>query len=396
MRELMRHILREELITEMPKKITTQDFINRAKKVHGDKYDYSLVDYTNSLNKVNIICPIHGVFVQTPNDHIHAKSGCPKCGGVEKLNTSQFISNAKEIHGDKYDYSLTNYVNNRTPVTIICPIHGEFQQRPSGHYRYGCNQCGHDLTSEKKSHTQDEFVALANQKYDGKYDYSKVVYTDSKKYVTIGCPIHGDFKQMPYHHLQAKVGCPKCANILSSDKFRKPKEDFINDANIAHNYKYDYSLVDYQNTNSKVTIICPKHGEFTQAPRPHLKGQGCPMCNESRGEKLVNSILIKNNISFNRQKKFKDCHNTKEGKSCRRLPFDFYLPNFNTVIEYDGKQHFEPIDAFGGEKGFSMVKKNDKIKNDYCKTNNIKMIRIPYTMKNDDVESYIKKGLGIK
>ena len=112
------------------RKLTTYEFIEKAKKVHGDKYDYSKVEYVNSRTKICIICPQHGEFWQTPNAHL-MKEGCPKCKGenVSKVNrrtTNEFIEKAKKVHGDKYDYSKVDYKNNSTKVCIICPIHGEF------------------------------------------------------------------------------------------------------------------------------------------------------------------------------------------------------------------------------------------------------------------------------
>ena len=110
----------------------TKEFIAKAKAVHGDKYDYSKVNYVNSFTKVTIICPKHGEFEQTPNLHLKSQ-GCPNCYGNKKMTIEEFIKRAKEVHGDKYDYSKVKYVNALTKVTIICPIHGEFEQTPAKH-----------------------------------------------------------------------------------------------------------------------------------------------------------------------------------------------------------------------------------------------------------------------
>ena len=124
------------------KKLSTEEWIQKAKKVHGDKYDYSKVKYYNAHTKVCIICPIHGEFWQTPASHLMGNA-CPKCGGKTKLNTDKFIHRAKEIHGDKYDYSKVEYINATTKVCIICPIHGEFWQTPAKHLSgKGCKKCG--------------------------------------------------------------------------------------------------------------------------------------------------------------------------------------------------------------------------------------------------------------
>ena len=124
----------------------TKEFIEKAKKIHGDKYKYSKVDYKTSSKKVIIICPIHGEFLQTPSGHLGNK-GCIKCGflttaNYRRSNTKEFIEKARIKHGDKYDYSKTNYVKAKVSVIIICPIHGEFSQTPSDHLNGGCNECG--------------------------------------------------------------------------------------------------------------------------------------------------------------------------------------------------------------------------------------------------------------
>ncbi len=152
----------------------------------------------------------------------------------------------------------------------------------------------------------------------------------------------------------------------------KTTEQFIKDAKIIHGDKYDYSLVNYKKANSKVEITCKKHGSFWQVPYSHLQGHGCPSCNSSRGEEEVKRYLLENNIKFEQQKVFNGCIYKNE------LKFDFYLPKYNLCIEYDGMQHFEAIEYFGGEKEFKKIQDRDKVKNEYCKSNNIYIIRIKY------------------
>ena len=139
-------------------KLNTESFITKAKEVHGDKYDYSKVEYVNNSTKVCIICPIHGEFWQIPNNHLSG-NGCNKCSGNDKLNTESFITKAKEVHGDKYDYSKVEYINARTKVCIICPVHGEIMIIPNKHLKgYGCNKC---KISGKL--TKEEFIIKAKE-----------------------------------------------------------------------------------------------------------------------------------------------------------------------------------------------------------------------------------------
>lgn len=184
--------------------LTTDAFIAKAREKHGGKYDYSKVRYTDSQTKITIICPEHGEFEQIPNNHLSGK-GCPKCGGVAKLTTDEFIARSRNVHGDKYDYSKVRYVNARCKVTIICPEHGEFEQKAGKHLSgQGCPNC----VSFARS-TTDMFVMKARKVHGDKYDYSKVKYVNGKTKVTIICPEHGEFEQMPSSHLKGH-GCVKC------------------------------------------------------------------------------------------------------------------------------------------------------------------------------------------
>ena len=189
-------------------------FIEKAKIKHKNYYDYSKVEYCNAKTKVCIICPIHGEFWQTPNSHLNG-CGCPLCGlgrVKKKLASSQdeFIEKAKIKHKNYYDYSKVEYINNKTKVCIICPIHGEFWQTPDSHLRYeGCLQCSNRRKSLKKTKTTTEWVKKAIEIHKNYYDYSKVEYKGYYSKVCIICPIHGEFWQLAYNHLQGK-GCPKC------------------------------------------------------------------------------------------------------------------------------------------------------------------------------------------
>ena len=194
--------------------MTKDEFIAQARTIHGDKYDYSNVEYVNNGVEVCIICPEHGEFWQVPRYHIIGH-GCQKCGGTKKSNTKDFIAKAKEIHGDKYDYSKVEYVNTKTKVCIICPEHGEFWQCPTNHLKgCGCSKCGKMVIGDSNRITQDEFLKKAKTIHGSKYDYSKVEYKKSNEKVCIICPEHGEFWQTPNGHLMGS-GCPACACCYS-------------------------------------------------------------------------------------------------------------------------------------------------------------------------------------
>ena len=294
---------------------------------------------------------------------------------MKKLTLCEFIERAKNTHNNKYDYSKSVYVNGTIPTKIICPNHGEFWQKPSNHLiGYGCPYCG-----GTKKLTTEEFVEKAKLKYGNKYDYSKVEYHDNKTKVCIICYKHGEFWQRPNDHLSG-YECPYCGGTK-----KLTTEEFIKRSIQVHGNKYDYSKVEYINAVSPVIIICPKHGEYKQIAGYHLDGNGCPECNESWGEKEIRKFFEKNNIVFERQKRFDSCKNK------RPLPFDFYLPDYNLCIEFQGRQHFEPVKDYGGEEEFLKVQINDKIKKDWCLLDtNPNLIEITFK---DDVNRILEEKL---
>ena len=351
-------------------KYTLDIFLKKAHEVHGDKYDYSKVEYVNSQTKVCIICPKHGEFWQRPNDHLNGH-GCPKCTKKHKYTTEEWVEEAKKVHRDKYDYSKVVYKGAFEEVCIICPIHGEFWQKPYSHLNgRGCRKCKYEKSSKKKNMGVNLFIKRAKKIHGDRYDYSKVEYIDSNTKVCIICPIHGEFWQTPSNHL-SKHGCPTCAKIERGKKKRKTKELFISQSKKIHNDKYDYSSVEYTNSHTKICIICPKHGIFFQRPYDHLNGHGCPSCENSVLEEMVRKELTKNNILFEEYYCFEWLIN-EETKYPYKL--DFYLPKYDVAIECQGIQHFKPIKFFGGEKNLRYNIKRDLDKKKLCHEHNVRLL----------------------
>lgn len=282
--------------------------------------------------------------------------------------TINFIEKANKIHKNKYDYSKVEYINNETKVCIICPEHGEFWQTPHNHlHGQKCPNCALIIRATKRLNDRYTFIWKAIQKHGYKYNYSKVDYKGNKTKVCIICPEHGEFWQRPDNHLNGSE-CLICGNYKISDKLKDSLSDFIKKAKEIHGDKYDYSKVKYIKSDVKVCIICSKHGEFWQTPEAHLQKQGCPVCKESRLEKEIRAILLKNKINFEYQKKFDWL------KYKNPLSLDFYLPDYNVAIECQGIQHFKPVDYFGGSKEFKKLVKRDKIKKELCEHNNIRLL----------------------
>lgn len=196
------------------KRMTLEEFVEKSNKVHNGKYIYKNTSYKNVKEKVLIICPEHGEFWQTPLAHLSGK-GCPKCAH-KGLNDEELVKEFRKVHGDKYDYSKTVLKKMNEKVIIICPEHGEFLQSPTKHLAgQGCPKCAADKVSKEKIMDTAEFIEKANGIHQNKYDYSKTIYTGTYNQVKIICPKHGEFMQRANDHLSGH-GCPHCGNNMSS------------------------------------------------------------------------------------------------------------------------------------------------------------------------------------
>ena len=370
----------------MGKKLTTEQFIEKAKQVHGDKYDYSKTEYINARTKVCIICPIHGEFCQLPSVHL-SNHGCPKCSKNAKLDQDSFLQKCKDVHGNFYDYSKTKFVTSHEKIIIICPIHGEFEQQAYVHIQgHGCPICAGNIKRDT-----NQFITEAKKIHGSFYDYSKVNYVNALEKITIICPIHGEFEQTPKEHLCRGQGCPKCAREYVKEELRLTTSEFIEKARKIHGDKYDYSKVNYINTDTKVCIICPEHGEFWQTPASHLCKRGCPKCKISHGELFIENYLKSIDINYISQYPITI---DKSINSSGVAYIDFYLPDYNIFVEYNGRQHYIPIEYFGGKLNFERYLKRDNYVRDYCKDNNIKLIEIKYDMKDAEIKNLIGNILG--
>lgn len=223
-----------------------------------------------------------------------------------------------------------------------------------------------------KKLTKKEFIVKAKKVHGNKFEYTFVEYINSKTKIKISCVKHGIFEQTPNDHLTG-YGCRKCQYEKTSKMNKFTTEDFINNAIKIHGNKYIYSLVEYNGYENKVNIICNKHGKFKQSPHSHLSGAGCPSCKESRGEKRITEFLLKNNINYQKQVSF----NGLVG-DVNPLVYDFYLPEYKLIVEFDGIQHYKPINYFGGIKKFIKQKDYDRKKIDFVINNGFKLLKLSY------------------
>ena len=355
----------------------TEQFIVDAIKIHGDKYDYSKVEYIKASKKVIIICKEHGEFEQTPNQHLSGK-GCKDCAIEKNSNkmrktNEQFIIDAIKIHGDKYDYSKVEYLDAKEPVIIICKEHGEFEQRPISHVRgAGCKICSGCYKSNS-----DEFAEKSKIIHGDEYDYSKVEYIKASEKVIIICKEHGEFELTPNNHLNGQ-GCQKCGHNMTIFS----NEDFVKKAIEIHGDKYDYSKSSYSKMIDKLIIICPFHGEFLQTPSNHITHkQGCNLCINKTETKLYEIMkkIFPNLIS---QFKQEWC------KKKKFLPFDFCIPEYKIIIELDGRQHFQQVKNWcSPEEQFE----NDKFKEECANNNGYSVIRLLQEDVMNDTYDWVKE-----
>lgn len=436
--------------------------MNEANYIHNNIYNYSKFTYINNKIKGIIICRIHGEFLQNASSHLSGK-GCKKCaaktnGKKKRLNNILFINKANIIHFYKYDYSKFEYIKSNIDGIIICSLHGEFLQKPNNHLNgQGCKICGLiKLGNDKIIKAKNAFIEKANLKHNNKYDYSKFSYIDAHNKSIIICKIHGEFLQTPNAHLNG-TNCPKCILNEISKRQLKPLNNFIKEASILHNDKYDYSKFVYFGNKSNSIIICNVHGEFNQSAHHHLSGHGCrkcagsfPISNEyvdeklltlcnnikriadvngadtpikwmcekcngiwsatpsnilnretgcpfckNKNEKFIFEILKDNNINFEYQKNIK----ILDSEWNKNYRLDFYISSSKVAIEYNGHQHYQPV-RFGGisqeeaDKNFIKQQTRDEYVRNYSKLNNIKLIEIDGRIyKNNKLKNYINNEI---
>lgn len=269
-------------------KLTQEDFLDRCEKEHGDYYDYSKAVYKTSKEKVAIICPIHGEFYQAASKHMNG-GNCPKCAvdrnsDLQRLKhfytAEDFITQAKEVHGDRYDYSKVIIESTHTPIIVTCLEHGDFETYVNVHLKgHHCRKCANNARVGKGRKTQSDFLARCNEVHGDRYDYSKSVYVKNMEKVEIICRKHGSFWTTPTNHYRGK-GCKKCADEKLSEDRRMSEALVWQKCKETHGNKYDYLgfVTDYTNNTSKIRILCKDHGEFQQAVSPHILGSGCPVC----------------------------------------------------------------------------------------------------------------------
>ena len=356
----------------------------------------------------------------------------------KRRTLEEFVDAAKQVHGDKYSYDKIEYINDSTKVIVTCPKHGDFLITPGNHIhlKQGCKQCAHERIGMLSRLSQEEFISKAQSVHNGKYSYDKVEYVESHSKVTITCPVHGDFRQLAYHHLNGH-GCPKCARAEANEKESLSLEEFISRARACHSIQYDYSKVVLKGAQQPVCIICPEHGEFWQVANTHLRGHDCPVCgykiNSIKRTKPLEKFIedarkvhgdkydYSETVYVNAKQKlairckvhdmvfWQKPNAHLNGNGCpicaqshleadvlrllksQKIAFeaekafdwlvykesmylDFFLPEYSVAIECQGEQHFRSCDYYGGPAAFRVTKHRDERKRVLCEEHGIKVL----------------------
>lgn len=361
------------------------------------KLDFSNSIYTGNSNYINFICYKHGEQRAIASNLLTAKHGCPKCANEAisaALTSTQedFVKKAKDVHGDKYSYDKSIYINSSTPVEIYCNECQEyFWQTPANHIYL---EQGHEKCCGWHRRTDKEIRKELELKCGNKFDFSQMIFKGMSTPIEAICKAEGHhFWRRPNDFLYGEWDCPYCTGnyVKTTEEYQTFLKDYFGDA-------YDFSEVEYINSSTPVKIICPEHGPFYKTPQAILqvmkKGAKvlCPHCSESSGEHVIFEFLQNNDIKWESQKRFKECRYKNP------LAFDFYLPDFNLCIEYQGEQHFKVINYDGrpiedANKALEINQIRDQIKRDYCKNNKISLLEIYYDISLDQINSLLEKFL---
>ena len=379
--------------------LTQEEFLKRCKKYHkGSLLKFERAKYTGSKNKVVVDCELHGE-QRIIAGNLMRGAGCKHCAALKnsegrKTSVAEFVKRASKQYETTYDYSQVNFKNLHEKVTVTCPIHGAWSVIAANHIigKSGCPTCKSikfaDDAKQANTLSTEDFIALSIKAHGYKYDYSDTHYSHSNEKVRIECKKHGKFTQTARLHVVGK-GCPKCANEHKSEIASSDSSEILLRFREIHGNRYTYSLPNKLKHNDKIDIYCKHHGNFKQLVRVHLEQKGCPKCSLSKGENAIALWLENNGFDFEVQFPIKDLENK------RTLRFDFFVCELKLFIEYDGQQHFFPVN-FGGMSDtkaawvHNLIKERDKFKNSWARKNNFKLLRIKY---DDEIAEILNKNL---
>ena len=326
--------------------------------------DLPIEEYKGTNTKIKHVCKNNHIYMQAPHEHLQGQ-GCPICCGNKRKTTKEYIKECKRLGTD---LPIDNYVNSYTRIKHRCSKCGSvYEQTPSSHLQgRGCPKC---KGSKKKTLKQ-----YYDECKERELDLPIEIYVNANTKIYHKCKQGHVYKQKPNTHLQGK-GCPICSNT------KKTTKEYIEECK---ELGLDLPLGDYNNSKVKIYHKCKQGHVYKQTPSDHLQGYGCPICSQSHGEKFIQNYLDNHNIIYESQKRFNGL------KDKTYLSYDFYLPKQKVLIEYQGKQHFIPMDFFGGEEKLQIQQYHDKLKRDYALNNGYILLEPTYKL---DTQEKINKYL---
>lgn len=311
---------------------TVEEFIEKARAVFGNRYDYSQFEYVNDRTPGIIICPDHGPFLKTPSHHLRGQ-GCPRCSKRNHQRTQEeTVAECRAVHGDTYDLSKVTYNGSSGKITVGCRLHGDFRIS-WGHFLngQGCPKCRYIKSAQSKTKTTEKYIEEARAIWGNRYDYSKVNYTKGYEKIEIICREHGPFWIAANNHISSvhPQGCPVCGRISCDSQRSMSSEEYFSRCRVVHNNRYDYSHAVFDGVGSKIDIICPIHGLFTQNAGNHLYlGHGCPKCGMST------PYYERELTEFIQSKGYEVIQHDRQALD--GLELDIYVPSLRFAIECNG------------------------------------------------------------
>ncbi len=374
------------------KKLTNQEVIDKLTNLYGETCDCSKIQYVNTRSLLKLVCKVHGEFYQHANNALQGRGGCLKCKARFPTQKS-FIDELEKLHPGKFEYDKVVFATQKEKIILTCKKHGDFicTAKQALKNKEPCAICKQEIKeSSKKTKVKIDYFEIQKQRFfnrsakihNNKYDYSKSVYKGPREKIEIICPIHGSFFQSPRDHVIGK-GCKKCASITTANKTKIGRDEFLRRARNTHGIQYEYG--EYKGMHNKMEMFCPTHGLFLCTPHNHIVGCGCPNCANSYGEKNIHIWLNDHGINHEQHK------HILIGK--HNYYVDFYLEYFGLkfVIEFNGIQHYQPINFFGGEKRFKEQQKRDQMIRDFCLENNIIILEVSYQKTKDEIYKLLNK-----
>ena len=454
------------------KTLTTEQWIKKAKSIHGDRYDYSKAVYKSARTKLIVTCKEHGDFKIDPSNHIHLKRGCKICSGgnffnadnsKKRLTQTQFLQRANKVAPVNLDFSKSVFHDTRTKVVVTCKIHGDFEILPSNLFQgANCRECAQTQAGRKRRVSKKDLIDRLKTKFGNLYEVDKNSVVKATSPIQLKCKTHGWFEGLIGNLLNSS-GCPSCQNqraaAIRSKQAKLSKSEIIKRFTKLHGETYSYSSSVPDGINSTIKILCHKHGYFMQKVSIHMQGKGCPdcgyekrrvnqflqqseiysrlkelhgdlfiyppnlglelrgevpiicrehgvfhqslrahldgngcsQCSQSLGARRVSHWLNEHEISYEVEAQI------PAGKKGLPLRADFFLPEHNMYIEYDGEQHFKPIAFFGMDEKtsisvFNEQKERDLAKENWILDNGFELLRIRF---DQNVELELEKYFGV-